>query len=111
MDAGFGGLDGIKLIMGGACGAGKIINFVNFAVIGKSNIVANQLEIGVSNKVGNVVFLTGEKIVHADHIVAIGDKTVAEMTPKKTGSSCDKGSGSGRSLVIEGHGKLLFRYG
>jgi len=48
------GLDGIPLVMDGACGAGHVVDFIDFEVDGLDDIVTDEFEVVVIEEVGDV---------------------------------------------------------
>ena len=56
VDAGLGRLDGVELVVDGRGRAGQVVDLVHLDVQGEGDIVANQLEVGVLQEVGDVVF-------------------------------------------------------
>jgi hypothetical protein len=73
VDTGFGRLNGIVLIVRGACGTCQIVDVIYFSIIGKGNVMPYQFKVGVTAQMGNVPFLAGKKIVKADDIVFFFD--------------------------------------
>lgn len=41
---------------------------------------------------GNILHRAGREVIHADNLVAFGDKPVTEMASKKSGAAGDKGA-------------------
>ncbi len=67
----FCGLNWITLIMNRGRRAGKIIDFIHLHVQWKSNIMPNQFEVRLPNKVSNIITRTAIKIVDAQNITTV----------------------------------------
>jgi len=89
VDAGFGGLDGVELVVDGRGGAGKVVDFVDFYKEGDGDVVPHQFKVGVVHEVGDVGFAAGEKVVHAEYVVSGVEKTFAEKRAEKAGAAGD----------------------
>ena len=89
-DVGFNRFDGVVLVMNGGGGAGQVVDFLNLEKYRIDDIVADQLEMRVGQKVENVVFAACEEIVQADDVVALRKEMFAEMRAEKTGAAGDK---------------------
>lgn len=74
-----GRLYGIKLVMDGRCRAGQIVNLVAFYIKRESHIVAQEFKMGVIQKMGDIVFASGEKIIDAQYIMTFTDQSVAKV--------------------------------
>ncbi len=96
--AGLDRLDRVVLVVPRSGWAGQIINFVDFEVDWQRDIVAEQLEIGATEQMGDVGFLTGEEIVQTNDIVSIVDESFAKMRAEKTSAAGDKNSVNHESL-------------
>ena len=90
MDAGLGGLDRVVLVMDGRCGAGKVVDFVNFDIEGEGDVVAQDFEPVVIHEGKDIVLGAGEKVVNADDVVAIVKEAFAEMGAEE---ACSAGHG------------------
>jgi hypothetical protein len=69
MHGSFGGLHRIVLIMDRRGGTGEIVDFVNFDVEGKANIMAYQLKIGMPHQMSDIGFTPGVEIVHTQDLM------------------------------------------
>ena len=61
------------------CGACEVVNLIHFDEEGGSDIVPDDLEIGVAHEMENVAFVAGEVIVKADDFIAVVKQTFAQM--------------------------------
>jgi hypothetical protein len=52
--------------------------------------MANQLETVTTQQVHDVVFVSGEKIVQTDNLIALVEQMIAEMAPDKSSSTGDE---------------------
>ena len=66
--------------------AREVINFVDFDIKRKGNVVAQNLEIRIIKQVGNIGATTGKIIVDAENVVAIRQKPFTQMGAQKAGS-------------------------
>jgi len=56
--------------------------------------MANQLELRIVQRVDNILFGSGEKIIDAEHFISLLKQFLTEMRTEKTGTS-----GYGNSLI------------
>ena len=56
------------------------------------DIVADELKIGLVQKVHHIDFLAGEKVVHANHVMLLRHQTFAQMGPEEAGAPGDENS-------------------
>lgn len=70
-------LDGVGLIMERRCGTGKIVDFIDFYMERKANIVADPFKMSGGEKVFDVFSRAGEKIIDAEHFVPLSQKAFA----------------------------------
>jgi hypothetical protein len=56
------------------------------------HIVFYEGETVASEEMGNVVHIPRQQIVHADHIMALSDEMITEMTAEETGPAGDERS-------------------
>jgi len=63
MDAGFGGLNGIVLVMDWAGRTCQVVYLINFDIKRESDVMAYKLKIGIANQVCNITFATCKKVV------------------------------------------------
>lgn len=82
--------DGIELVGFGRRRASQIEDALGFYVQRMHDIVTDQFEAWIPDQMPDVLFGTGEEIVHADDVIAAFDKSVAKMTAQKSGSAGDK---------------------
>jgi len=52
--------------------------------------VSEKLEIGIFQKMKDISFAAGVKVIHAKDIAAFVDETFAEIGAKKTGTASDE---------------------
>ena len=69
-----GRLHGIMLVMDRGGGAGEVVDFVDFDVERKGDVVPNELEARVRVQVFNIAFCASEEIIDAYHVVALGSR-------------------------------------
>jgi hypothetical protein len=72
----FRGLHRIVLVLDGRCWAGQVVDFVNFDIQGKSDVVAQKFKARVCMQMFNVVLGSREEIVHADNLMTIGEQSI-----------------------------------
>ena len=87
VNTGLHGLDGVFLIMDGACRTGEVVNFVTFDVQGKGHIVADELKTGIVQKAVNIALGTGEEIVNADDFIALRKQCFAQVRTEKSAAA------------------------
>ena len=71
--------------MAGGGRTGQVVDLVHFQVDRQDDVVADQLEVGLSQQVADVGFLAGEEVIQADHVVSLADELFAEMGAEKAG--------------------------
>ena len=49
--------------------------------------MAHQLEVRVADEVRDVVFRAGEEVVHAQHVVALGQEPLAQVRADEAGAA------------------------
>jgi hypothetical protein len=72
----FCGLHRIVLVLDRRRGASQVVDFVDFDVQGKGDIVAHKFKARVGVQMSDVVFGSREEIVHADNLMAIGQQSI-----------------------------------
>ena len=77
----------IALVVDGRCGTSEVVNFVDLDVEGEGNVMAQQLEVGMSDEMRDVVLGPRKEIVDADDVVTTGQETLAEVRPQEAGAS------------------------
>jgi hypothetical protein len=87
MDGGFGGLDGIMLVVNGGCGASKIVNLVNLDIEREANIVAHQLESGVSDQMFYVTPCARKEVVDTEYFVPAIEQALHKVRAEKSSST------------------------
>jgi hypothetical protein len=90
--AGLGGLHGVMLIVNRRGRTGEIVNFVDLDIERESHVVPHQLEARMIAQMGDVQFGSGEEIVDAKDVVALGDQSVAQMGTQETRATGDQNS-------------------
>jgi hypothetical protein len=56
------------------------------------DVVADELKIGVIQKMTDIVFASGKEIVDADDVVSLVEEAFAEVAAQKAGASGDEDS-------------------
>jgi len=88
MYAGFGRLYGIELIVDGRCRTREVMNFVDFDVQGKCDVMAHNLKIRVVEQMPNVSARSCEIIVDANDLGAAKEQPLTKMRADKPCPSC-----------------------
>jgi hypothetical protein len=68
---------------------GKIVNLIDFELVGIADIVTNQLKTWMAEQVFDVALSTREEIVQAQHLIAFIEEPFAEMRTEKSGAAGD----------------------
>src|ERR1044071_1154 len=89
-DRGLDRLNSIVLIMNRRGRTSEIINLVNFKQDRLNDIVAQQLEARVAEKMKDVFASPREEIVQADDLVPVQQQALAKMRADKTCAACDE---------------------
>ena len=92
------GLDGVVLVMARRGGTGQIVDLVDLQEDRQRNVVADQLEVGAAEQVGDVRLLAGEEVVQADDVVPALEQPLAEMGAEKAGPAGDQNPFDGRHV-------------
>lgn len=71
MNAGLGGLHWIMLIMHWRCWTRHVVDFIDFEIQRKSDIVPDKLEPLIVQQMQNIFSSTGVKIIHTDDFVTL----------------------------------------
>mmetsp|Transcript_14834 Transcript_14834/g.28216 ORF Transcript_14834/g.28216 Transcript_14834/m.28216 type:complete len:312 (+) Transcript_14834:442-1377(+) len=88
---GLDGLDGIVLIENGGSRTGKMVHLVDFQIDRVNDIMANELETGVSDMLVHVGLLPREAVVDTDHLVElILQEAVNEVRANETRTTGNK---------------------
>jgi hypothetical protein len=66
---------------------------------GRGNVVLDILEGRVFIEVGDVPFCAGAEVICADHVVAFGEETLAEVATEETGAARDERAGTAASVL------------
>ena len=77
VDAGFGGLHGIVLIVDRRCGTRQIVNFVHFDIQRKGNIVPDHLEIFMVKELFDISTDASKEIVDTHDYCSVGKQVLA----------------------------------
>jgi hypothetical protein len=72
----FCGLHRIVLVLDRRRGTGQVVDFVDFDVQGKGDIVPQQFKARVCAQMFNVVLGSCEEIVHADDLITVGEQSI-----------------------------------
>ncbi len=83
-------LDRVVLIVRRRGGAGEVVDLIDLEFERLGHIVADQFEIGMLEQVGDIAFAAGEKVVEANHLVALAEKPFAKMGAQKARSAGDQ---------------------
>ena len=79
--------------------AGKVVDLVDLEPQRLDDVVAEELEVGLREEMGDVGLLAREEVVDADHVVALGDQPLAEVAAEEAGASSDEDPLEGRHGV------------
>ena len=82
--------------------AGEVVDLVHLQPERLDDVVAEELEVGLREEVGDVGFLAREKVVDADHVVSQGDQPFAEVAAEEAGAASDEDPLEGRHGVGSG---------
>jgi hypothetical protein len=74
-----GGLDGIGLVVDGRCGACEVVNFIDFDVKRKTDVVAHQFKARIGEKGENVRFASRKKIIDAQNVIPFSEKPFTQV--------------------------------
>ena len=66
----------------------KVERAIHVDVVG--HVVVDQLELRVADEMGDIFGSAGEKIIHADDLVTLGDHQVAHVRSEETGTAGDE---------------------
>ena len=55
------------------------------------DVLLDELEVGVSAEMGNIIHGTGYKVIDANHLVTTGEEQVSKVRTKKAGGAGDDG--------------------
>jgi hypothetical protein len=66
---------------------GQVENLIDFNNKRKGNIVPQKFEMGIINKVNDVITRAGKEIIDTQHIVPIPKQALAKMRSKKAGAT------------------------
>jgi hypothetical protein len=94
VDACFGCLHGIVLVMRGACRAGKVVDPVYFGLVGEGYVMPDKLKVRLSDKVGDVLLLARKEVVKADDVISFLEKVIAQMASQKPRPAGNQGAGT-----------------
>jgi hypothetical protein len=89
-EGGFGGFDGVELVVRGGGGAGEVVDLVDLELEGVADVVADEFEAVVVEEVLDVAFSAGEEVVEADDFVAFVEEAFAEVGAEEAGSAGDE---------------------
>src|SRR5438046_8609010 len=90
MHARLGGLHRIELIMDRRGRTCEVVDLVDLDIERKGNVMADELESGLTDERENVVAHAREEVVHADHVVAMLQQSFAKMRAQKSGAAGDE---------------------
>ena len=72
-------LDRVVLIVSRGSRTSQVVDFVDFQVQRMNNVVANQLEIGLSEQMNNVGLLAGKEVVDTDDVMPFVHQAFTQM--------------------------------
>ena len=99
-DGGLHCFDWVVLVVTRGCGAGEVVDFIDFQPDRVGDVVADEFKIFVVQQMDDIGFLRSEEVVETDDIMSLGDEPFAEMGTKESGTAGDEyalhrhGSGS-----------------
>jgi hypothetical protein len=64
-----------------------MVDFIDFKEYGVSDVMADQFEIGMREKMADIIFAPGKEIIETDDISFFLQKRIAEMAAEKTRST------------------------
>ena len=73
------GLDRIELVMAGSGGAGQIVNLIHFQKQRIDDVVPDHFEVRLVQQVSHIGFLTREKVIDANNVMALFDQPFTQM--------------------------------
>jgi hypothetical protein len=76
---GLGRLDWVVLVVNRGRGAGEIVDFIDFHVERKGDVVAHEFKSRLAVEMVEILFGSGEEIVHAQHLVAVPEEPIDEV--------------------------------
>ena len=79
VDAGLGGLHRVPLVVDGRCRAGQVVDFVDLDKERKGHVVAHQLEMRVTEQMGDIILGAAEEVVEAKDVAAFVQQAFAKM--------------------------------
>jgi hypothetical protein len=76
--------------MNGRRRTGEVVYLIHFQIDGIGDVVADALKVLVSQKVADIVFVSGKKVVETQDLMSLEKQPFAEMRTDKTGAPGDK---------------------
>ena len=67
--------------------AGEIVDFIDLDKERERDVVAHELEIGMVEKMRNIVLAAGEEIIDAQHVAALLEQAVDEVRSEEAGAA------------------------
>ncbi len=67
-----------------------MVDLINFQKNGLDDVMADELEIGLIQKVSDVVFASSEEVIKADDVIAAVDEVFAQVATYKSSSAGDQ---------------------
>ena len=89
-DTGLGGLHRIELVVDGAGRARQVVYLVHLYVEGKGDVVAQDFEIRMIEKVGHVSLCSGEEVVDTDDLTPRLEQPLAQVAAKESRAACNQ---------------------
>ena len=90
MNAGFGGLHRIVLVVDWRSRARQIVDFVHFNVERKGDVMANQFEMRIAEQMTNIVFTAGKEVIYAQYVVIAFQQFLAKVRTEKSRPAGDE---------------------
>ena len=81
---------GVELVVRRRCGAGEVINLIYLKKDRQGDVVTDDFEERIADEVFDVFLVAREKVVEADDVIALVDKTGTKMRPQKSGTAGDE---------------------
>lgn len=89
MIKGYNSLDGVVLVMNWRSRASQVVDLVDLEEKGLNDVVSDELKSGVTKMVHDVLFPSGEEIIHHDYTITPLDQAVNQMTADESSSTSD----------------------
>jgi hypothetical protein len=70
--------------------ARKVVDLIDLNVEREGHVMPDHFKVGMQQEVLNIILGSGEVIVDAQDLRAVGDQPITEMRPKESSSPCNK---------------------